>query len=302
MADAGAPRLPSLEGLQAVEAAARLGTFERAADSLAITASAVSKRVAAVEELLGHALFARGGRTLALTPAGREYLAQVAPLLAQLAALPQHRRVAARPARLRVCTPPTFARQVLVPALHGFTQAHPEVELELLLTIPHLELGASDADVEVRFGDAQRSGTALLAERVTPMLAPALLQRLGPLAGPAGLQGWPLLRTPLEPWTPWFRAAGLPWPEPDSGPRFLDLGLTLEAALAGQGVALGRPSLARHWLASGHLVAPLALAAEPAHAYYLLPHAGEGPAARFAAWLVALCESVRQEAAALARA
>ena len=65
-------------------------------------------------------------------------------------------------------------------------------------------------------------------------------------------------------------------------------------------MALGRPSLARYWLASGHLVAPLALAAEPTHAYYLLPHAAEGPAAAFAGWLLAQCQAVQREAAALA--
>ncbi|NUP86278.1 MAG: LysR family transcriptional regulator, partial [Burkholderiaceae bacterium] len=81
-------RLPSIDGMRAFEAAARLGTFERAADELAITASAASKRVGTLEELLGTGLLVRTGKTLALTAAGKEYLAQVRTALGLLAAMP----------------------------------------------------------------------------------------------------------------------------------------------------------------------------------------------------------------------
>jgi LysR family transcriptional regulator, glycine cleavage system transcriptional activator len=187
---------------------------------------------------------------------------------------------------------------VLVPRLGAFTAAQPGIELELLLSLPQLDLAATEADVEVRFGRAS-AGTPLLAERVLPLATPALAARLGPQPQPAALAGVPLLRSPLEPWTPWFRAAGLPWPEPEAGPRLADLGLVLEAALAGQGVALARPSLARTGLASGALVAPFALRAEPSHRYYLLPHAGDGAAALFATWLREACAAAQHEAEAL---
>jgi LysR family transcriptional regulator, glycine cleavage system transcriptional activator len=287
-------RLPSLDGLRAFEAAARLGSFERAADELHLTASAIGKRVAVLEELLGTTLVQRGARALALTAAGSDYLAQVAPLLAQLLALPQHRRGGAAPERLRVCVPPTFARQVLVPNLEAFTSAHPAVELELQLSLPQLDLAATDADVELRFGRAA-SGRPLLREQVLPMATPALRSRLPGLDEPAALQGLPLLRSPLEPWAPWFAAAGLAWPEPASGPRFADLGLLLEAAVAGQGVALLRPSLARHALDGGALVPMSRISAEPAHHYYLLPVARDHrPARLFAEWLEAVCERLEQ--------
>ena len=71
-------RFPSIEALRAFETAARLGTFERAADELAITASAVSKRVASVEDLIGTALFVRSAKALQLTAAGRAQLAVLA--------------------------------------------------------------------------------------------------------------------------------------------------------------------------------------------------------------------------------
>lgn len=293
-------RFPSIDGLRAFEAAARLGSFERAADELDVTASAVGKRIAALEELLGTPLFTRGAKALALTATGKEYLAQVGAALGLLAAVPLHRRAAQRIEKLRVSVPPTFARQILVPALERFTAAHPAVELEVVLSIPFLDAAATEADVEVRHGHpAAHGGQPLLDELVVPMAAPALLQRLPALREPADLRHAPLLRTPLEPWAPWFAAAGLDWPEPAQGTKLVDLGLTLEAAVSGQGVALARPSLARHWLASGALRSLFTLGAAPAYRYYLLPHAAQGPAAAFAGWLRTECDEAARAAAAL---
>lgn len=293
-------RFPSIDGLRAFEAAARLGSFERAADELNVTASAVGKRIAALEDLLGTPLFTRGAKALALTATGKEYLAQVGTALGLLAAVPLHRRAAQRIERLRISAPPTFARQILVPALERFTAGHPEVELEVVLSIPYLDAAATEADVEVRHGNpAAHGGQALLDDLVVPVAAPALLQRLPALREPRDLQHAPLLRTPLEPWAPWFAAAGLDWGEPAQGMKLVDLGLTLEAAVSGQGVALARPSLARHWLASGALRPLFGIGAAPAYRYYLLPHAAHGPAAGFAAWLRAECEEAARAAAAL---
>ena len=294
-------RYPSIDGLRAFEAAARLGSFERPADELAITASAVSKRVATVEDLLGTPLFTRAARALQLTASGKEYLAQVGAALGLLAAVPLHQRQAQRAERLRISAPPTFARQILVPALERFTTAHPEIELEVVLSIPYLDASGVEADVEVQFAAPQAEGGArtLMRDRVLPLAAPALRARLPARCTPADLAGVPLLRTPLEPWLPWFRAAGLGWPEPSQGPKLIDLGLTLEAAVSGQGVALARPSLARHWLATGTLVPLFDLSAVPASQYLLAPHAPHGAAALFADWLAGVCEAAIADAAAL---
>jgi len=287
-------RFPSIDGLRAFEAAARLGSFERAAEALNVTPSAVSKRVATLEGLLGTPLLIRSARALALTTAGKEYLAQVGGALAALAAVPLHRRAVQRGERLRVTTPPTFARQILVPHLEQFTSAHPDIELEIVLSIPYLDAVGSDADVEVRNGDGGEA--ALMHDVVLPVASPALLTKLPPLRTPADLAHAPLLRTPLEPWTPWFRAAGLPWPEPTQGPKLVDLGLTLEAAVSGQGVALARPSLARSWLAAGVLRPLFPITAPPANQYYLLPHAGDGAPLLFAQWLRGVCEPLARDA------
>jgi LysR family transcriptional regulator, glycine cleavage system transcriptional activator len=297
--DADDLRLPSLEALRAFEAAARLGSFERAADELAVTASAIGKRIGALEALIGTGLLERGGKALRLTAAGRDYLAQVSPALALLAAVPQHRRRSQRRRKLRVSAPPTFARQLLVAELGAFGAAHPGVELEVVLSIPFLDLRPGEADVEVLLADPAAPGQRpLMHERVLPLAAPALLARRGRPRTPTALAALPLLRTPLEPWAPWFRAAGLDRAEPSDGPMLVDLGLTLEAAVAGQGVALARPSLARPWLAGGALVAPLALAAEPAQ-QYCVRTSDHPDAAGFSEWLAARCAAQAAEAAAL---
>jgi LysR family transcriptional regulator, glycine cleavage system transcriptional activator len=281
-------RFPSIDGLRAFEASARLGSFERAAEALDIGASAVAKRVATLEELLGAPLLHRGAKALQLTPTGREYLVQVQGALQLLSAMPLHRREAQRRERLRVLAPPTFARQILVPQLASFGAAFDQIDLELQLSVPFAGGEGAACDVEVRYGeiDAQ-APEVLLREQVLPLAAPSLRARL---QQPADLARVPLLRTPLQPWAPWLRAAGLDWPEPDQGPKLLDLGLTLEAAVAGQGVALARPSLARPWLAAGGLVPPWQLAAWPAQHYQLRQHGGGGAARHFAAWLREQCD------------
>ena len=295
-------RYPSIDALRAFEAAARLGSFERAADELNVTAGAVGKRIATLEELLGTTLLTRGAKPLALTATGKEYLMQVDAALKMFAAVPLHRRAAQQTQRLRLTAPPTFARQILVPQLESFTAAHPQVELEVLLSIPYLNATGCDTDLEVRHGGAELGGTLLMDDVVLPMIAPGLLARLPALHEPTDLAHAPLLRTPIEPWAPWFAAAGLAWPEPAQGPKLVDLGMTLEAAVSGLGVALARPSLARHWLESGALRPLFAVHATPAHQYRLLPHAASGPAAECARWLLDASRRWADEALALVSA
>ncbi len=293
-------RYPSIDGLRAFEASARLGCFERAADELNISASAISKRVGTLEDLLGAALFTRGQRALALTSTGKEYLVQVQAALKLFATMPLHQRSVQRSQRLRLTAPPTFARQILVPQLESFTSAHPQIELEVLLSIPYLDSGSTDSDIEVRNGPlATLGGTLLMHDVVLPVASPALLARLPALNAPADLARAPLLRTPLEPWSPWFAAAGLAWSEPSHGPKFVDLGLTLEAAVSGQGVALARPSLARHWLASGALVPLFHITSVPQNQYQLMPHAAHSPAAELATWLHAVSSRWAEDSLAL---
>ncbi|NDY91562.1 LysR substrate-binding domain-containing protein [Ideonella livida] len=250
-------RLPSLEALRALALVGRLGSLERAAAQLHITASAVAKRLATLETQLGVALVERGPRGLrGLTPAAHDYLAHAGPLLQQLAELPWHRaaRALQAPVRLRLSAPPTFARLVLVPALPALARAEPNLELELLVSAPWREEPAATADLAVRHGQAPEPAQRLLDDVLLPLASPQLLPAGQPLAQARDLDTLPLLRTPVQAWRPWFQAAGLHAAEPERGPRLVDLGLVLEAAVAGQGVALMRASLARRALQCGELL------------------------------------------------
>jgi DNA-binding transcriptional LysR family regulator len=288
-------RLPPLATIQAFEASARLGSFDRASEELCISASAVGKRVAALEVLIGVSLFARGARGLSLSAAGKEYLGQVRTALGLLSEVSLHKREAQRTERLRVCAPPTFSRQILVPHLPDFSAAHPEVELELLLTIPFLDMNPPDTDLQIRFGNGvypDLTAEQLIDEPVFPVCAPGYLAKFAGLRQPRDLERATLLRSPLEPWKPWFEAAGLAWAEPSRGTRFVDLGMLHESAVNAQGVALARRSLTRSWLDSGMLVRLLNIEARPESSYYLCHNSTRplvGACAAFALWLRGIC-------------
>ncbi len=291
-------RLPSIDALLAFEAAARWRSFDQCADELSITPSAVSKRITALEELLGARLFSRRGKAVTLTVAGKEYLDQVRGVLAQLSGIVQHQRDAQIAQRLRIVSTPTFARQVLVPHLGEFTHEWPGLDIEVVVAIPFLEIQTPEADVEVRFGAGNKGDQRLLFEPVFAMASPDYLKRVGPLRKPADLKRAVLLRCPLEPWAPWFAAAGLGWGEPSgkqAGPKLVDLGLSAEAAAGGQGVALGRASLAAQWLDTGRLVRVCGnTAVEPVQGYWIQTVKASAQAQAFVRWLGSVCAALEK--------
>lgn len=291
---ASPPHLPPLPAIMAFEAAIRLGSFERAGEALCITASAVGKRVSSLEQRLGTRLLERTGHGLQATAAGLEYIEQVAAAVALLTALPLHRN-AQRPRRiLRLCSPPTFAREIVVPHLHEFATAHPEIDVEIALAVPYLGLRPPGALIDIVADKTTNGGEELLAaEQLYPLCTPEYA-RCQALDSPADLLRATLIRSPIEPWASWFAANGLPQQEPASGMRLMDSGLALVAAASGLGVALARPSLARRWLADGELVALFDTGCRPATRYTLLRNAtpdGELAAASvaFADWLRQTC-------------
>jgi LysR family glycine cleavage system transcriptional activator len=266
-----ARRLPPLHGLAAFEAVARLRSFTQAADELCITRSAVSHRLRELEERLGVTLIDRDARPLAPTPAGVRYLSTVRDALDAMAgaaeAVPKDATQ-----RIVVASPPTFARQILVPRLADFHRAHAGVEVAVELAIPLHDLQPAGADVEIRFGRGlypEYVTLDLLDEAVFPVCAPSYAQRVA-LRAPRDLEGATLLRSALEPWAPWFAAAGLRWPEPTAGPRYEDLAMLYQAAGNGEGVALARPSLVAPALDAGALQRLFDIAAHSPHAYYLV--------------------------------
>ncbi|CAG2129732.1 Glycine cleavage system transcriptional activator [Cupriavidus yeoncheonensis] len=288
-------RVPPLHLLVAFEAAARLGSFARAAEELSVTPSAVSHRIKNLEELWGEDLFVRSNAALRLTAAGTRYLRNVQDALKSLNELarPEYNKLRTR---LRVAIPPTFGRQHLVPRLPEFGALYPHIDIELHLAIPFLDVKAEDSDVEIRYGTGRYPDlktTRLLVEPVFPACGREYYERVNgrAITRPEHLHGLVLLRSPLEPWKPWFETAGLDWPEPQTGPQFNDIGLMLEAIASNQGVALVRQRMARHWLSLGQMVRLLDVESVSPHGYYIVEreHAPLKPEARyFVDWLLSL--------------
>ncbi|RCW71519.1 LysR substrate-binding domain-containing protein [Pseudorhodoferax soli] len=291
---AATARIPPIQCLLTFEALARLRSVTLAADELCVTPSAVSHRVRQLEQSIGTKLFGRAD--FSLTTEGSEYLAHVREGLAMLGRFP-----GAQPApgkrKLRLAVTPTFARAILIPRLRQFTEAYPEIDLLLQVSIPLLDVVAEDADLMVRFGAGRYADVEhllLARDEVTPLAAPSYLREAGgPFTQAEDLEGQRLLRSALDPWRTWFAARKLDWPEPGEGSQFNDVGLMCDAAAAGMGIALVRLKLAAPWLDSGALVrlgtTPAFTDSVPSpHAHYLCWRTGtmdRWECAAFSDWL-----------------
>lgn len=247
-------RIPPIQCLLTFEALARLRSVTLAAEELFVTPSAVSHRVRQLEQIIGTKLFGRAD--FSLTTEGSEYLAHVREGLATLQKFPSSSAAPGK-RKLRVAVTPTFARSLLIPRLRQFTEAYPEIDLTLGVSIPLLDVVAEDADLTVRFGPGRYADleyVCLTKDEVTPLASPTFVREHGPFEAAQDLQNVSLLRSPLEPWRTWFAAVGLDWPEPVEGSQFNDIGLMCDAAAAGMGVALVRLKLGAPWLENGSLV------------------------------------------------
>ncbi len=268
-----ASRLPPVHALAAFEAAARHASFALAADELCITPSALSHRIRLLEEFVGERLFIREARAVALSEFGRRYLDVVRAALAALSDFPLPNRGTPAQARVKITVPPTFARFLLVPRLSAFCNRHPDIVVELFLSVPLYDLSLSESDVEVRFGIGKYPNLVtekLFEEPAFAVASPQYLRQIGGLSTPADLRKATLVRSALEPWQPWFEAAGLDWPEPALGLRVDDLGLLLEAVRHGHGVGLTRQHFAQQLVAKGEVLQLFdVVLRSPPHAYYI---------------------------------
>lgn len=232
---------PPLNALRGFEAAARLGSFHKAAEELHLTQSAISQQIRSLEGFLEQPLFHRNGRSVALTDAGHDLLGTTQALLQQLAVgirrLDQYRK----PNQLVVNTSPAFARHWLVPRLGGFRQLHPEVDLWLFTTDEPPDMATQTIDIAVRddiTAQAECSFRVLHADRLYPACHPALLAT--PAAQRTTLHG----EREMD-WSHWALEAGIDVGQQSSGLNFSDPGLLLDAACDGLGIALVSRLLAR---------------------------------------------------------
>jgi len=266
-------RLPPLNALRAFEAAARNENFSHAATELGVSQAAVSQHVKSLEAALGVKLFARDGKRLLITSAGREYLMVIRDALDRIA-VGTDRLLQNRPATiLVVSTSPDFGAKWLVHRLGRFATAYPEIDLRVSSTNKQVDLIAEKVDLAVRHGNGHWVGldaVALCPERLVPVCSPKLLSDRARIAEAADLLRYPLLR--LEGWTnwsKWFEVAGIS-ASPRGGPVLNQASMLIDAAVDGQGIALARTTLAAWDLLHGRLMIPIDISLPLENTYWIV--------------------------------
>lgn len=256
-------RLP-LNAIRAFTAAARLGGMAAAAGELGLTPGAVSQQVKTLEDRLGLKLFEREARGVRLTAVGADLADAAHQALDGMAHAYERALARTAPGILTVGVAPSFASLWLAPRIGGFLKAQPDLAVRLDSQRHHVDLARGEADIALRWGRGDWRGLVVLPlgpEPLTPVAAPALAAALRTRTdfAPACLLDQVRLHfAELDDWGCWFRAAGVAMPEViaagPGGPVFSESTAVIEAAEAGQGIAIGRPSLTADAIAAGRLV------------------------------------------------
>jgi DNA-binding transcriptional LysR family regulator len=296
-------RLPSLDFLRGFEAAGRRLSFTLAAEELFLTQSALSRQVKALEEALGVPLFERRHRALALTKQGATFHRAVTEKLRELAAAADALQAPQHEPGLTVSTTVSFASLWLIPRLSGFRAAHPAIDVYVSADDRTVDLSKGDVDLAIRYlahPHAPGNATFLFGERFMPVASPALVKRGPRLAKPADLAHHVLLhfddpegRTPWINWSAWLASNGAAGLKAAGASRFSLYDQVIQAAIDGQGVALGRIPLISGVLDRGLLVAPFGKRYDAPRGYYAIP----APHAHAQAEVLAFVEWLREESA-----
>jgi len=292
--------LPSLDLLKGFEAAARNLSFTKAAAELFVTQSAISRQVQTLEDQLGVALFRRHHRELRLTEEGQTFYKTTGEVLRLLRDVTG--RLGARPAgMLTVTTTVSFAGLWLVPRLNDFRRLHPGIDMRLAATNEIQDLEREGIDLAIRYCTAKAAGrnaVRLFGEVVFPVCSKSVLAGRK-LKSPQDLSDHVLLhyddperRYPWLSWDVWFELTQTEGVKPAGTLRFSHYDQLMQAAIAGQGIALGRSRFVNHWVKLGKLILPFGkrYRASPAdsRAYFIVcPRGAVRPAvAEFSGWLL----------------
>jgi LysR family glycine cleavage system transcriptional activator len=309
-------RLPPLNALKAFEATARHLSVKKAAAELSVTPAAVSHQVKALEDYLGVQLFLRHNRALELTDAARACLPELREGFASLARAVERLRAHKGGGMITVSAAPSFAARWLMPRLHRFLEAHPEIDARVSARLRQtteggrrgaaaeratIEAWLIDSDVAILYGRGDYPGyrvDKLFGLTVTPICSPRLLtDPEHPLLRPADLRHHLLLHDDtgdlydgVSFWEVWRKAAGLEDLDVNRGSHFSHAVLAFEAAAEGHGVVTTMPVLAEADLNAARLITPFALRAPLPSAYYLVcaeSAVGRPAVKAFREWLLA---------------
>jgi LysR family glycine cleavage system transcriptional activator len=282
-----ARRLPPLLSLRAFEAAARHGSFVKAGAELSLTPAAISHQVKLLESHLRVPLFARLPRGLMLTEAGRACLPGLSAGFDWLESAVAGVRAERLAGPLVISVLPSFAAGWLLDRLPRLRARHPGIDLHVRAETTIVDLDREGVDLAVRYGTGRFPGlraVELLREDVFPVCAPSLVGGVRPPRRFADLRRHTLLHDsgarrnePWINWGPWLREAGMDDLDLARGLHFTDSAILYQAAMAGQGIAIGRSVLIGGHLAAGRLIRPFGTPRRASHSYYLVRRTRASP-------------------------
>ncbi len=295
-------RIPPIHALLALDSFARLGSVTLAAEELGVTRSAVSHRLALLEELLGFRVLERAGKRVALTARGSRYAVDVGKALVGLAGAYAEGEAPPIEGVLRVSSTAGFASMWLCNHLASFSAEHPNLRVDVV-TRPEVDATPpGDIDVSVVFGGGHWPGHEvrhLYDVEFLPVCSPALLNAKGGLNAPADVLHYPLLHLRhMDDWRDWLKLNGLQLSRGTAGITFSDMMLVQTAAIAAQGIMMGDEVTCAGALAAGLLVSPFPTTIKSTDGYYLLSDRRKRPkpsVAAFTRWLDALITRVGAE-------
>ena len=294
-------RLPSLNGLRAFEAAARHLSFTQAASELNVTQTAISHQIKRLEQELGVRLFVRQNRSLTLTPEASQYLPGVRAAFNDLKLATDRLLRKDQDHVLTVSTLASLAAKWLLPRLSAFQEAHPGIDVRITTSTSLVDFPRDNVDAGIRYGRGQWPGVRadwLMADEAFPVCSPALANGTKPLKCPEDLRDHVLLHTSnanSDDWRLWLTAAGLPADlSKQPGVTFDLIFMTIQAAIDGIGVAMGRTSYVQDDIAKGRLVVPFKIALPADAGFYLVSPEGRREAPKLAAfrqWMIAATQN-----------
>ncbi len=284
-------RLPSLNALRAFEAAGRHGNFSSAAEELFVTHASISRHVKHLEAWLGTPLFERHSRGVRLTETGERYLQKLTRGFDALHDATQEVRAEPEAIELAISAEVTFAMRWLVPRLGDFQARCPEIELNLEADDGCIDFRKDPFDLAIRYGEGgwpDVEAEPLVDLKAFPVCSPEFLKGKQ-IREPRDLLSYTLLHEDSKQWwREWLEEAGVGPVERPRGHLYQSAHMTLEAAEADQGLALGDNVSAADALAEGWLVSPLGFSV-PAGGYWLVQPKDAKPseaAGAFCAWLL----------------
>ncbi len=275
-------RLPPIKSLVAFEASARLLSFTRAGQELRVSREAVSRQIRILESHLGVKLFVRLHRALELTQAGEAHHAVVRESLESIARSADALQRAAQPAKVTVTATIAITSYWLTPRLPKFRAEHPDAEIRIAVSDAPIDMAAEGIDVGLRYGDGRWPGIKsvhLFDVNSFPVCSPGYVQNSPPIEAPADLVDHTLLNLDgtahaMEDWHWWLAGSGVDRPASLHILGFDSYANVIQAALDGQGIALGFSGVVSGLLSRGQLVRPMERALSKGYAVYLVVPSG----------------------------